>query len=289
MEDAIKNIYNVSNIWKDLDSAYDNRDVIHKNLSKKEYLYLVTGYIEEERRTRLDYVKSRLTEEMGNYNNEELSMYTVLLEIFAGVDSLLKSSEIEEIDSLNKFVLSARNTAASVKTISNKLSDNFFTNLQPVKIVSNADLDYHYDFTETFNTCEGLGDTFVLDHKTGKVKSYNVSNSQKDFYILNCNIGTIKLYEELNSETSDFMIGVLELGVAIFEDTKVKGHVLFLSDKYFNIDGNIAKVSLGDKEYEVKITAKNIKEEKHSKGYYIPLDTKFGKIKVMLVETFMNV
>lgn len=288
-----KKISNILEFWGELETSFEIQvkrlNKIRKENGKKpvvtrlDYIKAISDYDEESNTTRLDHLKTVMNEELGTYTTTELEMYSELIEIFTGVDSLLKEGKIEEINDLRAFVAIAVNTASLSKTITRTLDPNFFNRLRPMKeqYTGSWNLNPKY-LDEIYSMNETFGDTFIL--KDGKVESHLASRTIADSFILS------------DEQALDELINVVQLPFAkktlngirkLREVGKLKFGMLFLSDKYFTINeqGNLATVTIGDKKTEVKVPATNVLVGHDGKGkYYMgKLNTGLDSITVVLV------
>lgn len=281
--------------WGDLEHAYINKlGSLNKIRAKKnlpllvsrlDFLKALVGYEEKDNRVRLNYIKSRLAEEVGTYSPEELQVYSNLMEVFQGVTLLLCENTVEEITTFNNFAMEMRGDAATANSNQKALDPTFFERLQPIKTCPNIPISSTLSTTELYCLTGQLGNTHML--VDGEVKALIASDSLEDslFLIADCQSDEILAQADSGNKFAKRLIeGMRCLSAA----DKLKFQTLFLDKNYFKVkeNGGVAEIKFGDKKVLMKISPTNRYEVLGTKIklYTGKIATKVGEINTVLID-----
>ena len=287
---------NTLEFWGNLEYAYINKlGTLNKIRAKRkqplitnrlDFIKALTGYIEGENRVRLNYVKSRLSEEVGGYNSNELQKYSDLMEAFQGVTSLLCEANVAEITSFEGFIEEIRGNAIRVNANQKALDPTFFARLQPIKTRTELTFSVNtLSTSELFNLTGQLGNTHMM--MDGRVRSFLASDSMEDslFIIANKQVDDLINRAELGNPFAKKLVECIR---ELYTANKFKFQTLFLDSNYFKISEkeNSAEISFGQEKVKMKLNVGSKVEVLggKTKMYIGKIDTKIGCINAVLMD-----
>lgn len=281
--------------WGDLEFAYINKlgDLNKVRAKKKlplitnrlDFIKALTGYIEKENRVRLNYVKSRLSEEVGGYDSSELQKYSDLMEVFQGVTSLLCEQEVLEIVSFKGFIEEIRGNAIRDNANQKALDPTFFDGLQPIKTRTESTFSVNtLSTSELYSLTGQLGNTHMS--VDGQVKSFLASDSMEDslFIIANKQVDILMNRAESGNPFAKKLVDCIR---GLYTANKFKFQTLFLDSNYFKLSEkeNSAEITFGQEKIKMKLNAGSKVEVLggKTKMYIGKIDTKIGCINAVLM------
>lgn len=281
----MNNLTKVCSIWNNLDESYERMAKKLKVNTRTEFIKKIVGFDEKEKTTKVEYIKGKLNEELGNYSSVEMDVYNNIIAVLTGVDLLLRGDNVESIEylrSLNDIVTESLVEVKNVKEVSNKMKDTFFNELTPIKSPL-TQLDEYMTLNEVYDLTGCIGETFILN-KDNTVSSYVLTNIENEVFTYNSLSDIIGLLKQLETPATKTFASYCMKCYQILEETgRLKPHTVMLSKKYYSVEGKELIISFGGSKLKVKITPQKIISTDKVYGYTIKAQTKYAPVQLVLL------
>lgn len=271
----MNNLERVENIWNNLEnnfqqSKYDNR---------LDYINYLVGTTETTNgvKTKVDYIIKNIRKDANTYNAEELERMNTIIETLQGVKTIIESEQlvaIEDFDSL----LSA-SIQLSDEVIEHLMPENFLDSLKLSNVTKEIENSIEMLVEDLYTQFGCIGNAIkIVNNKPVSL----VAQQTNDFYGL-YNTELVSTILE-KSKTSEFYYKIGVACNALAAQSKLEEDILFFSDKYYSVDGSTINITIGDLVYSSKLYSYHkFKLGKFGTGYFIPVETPYGKIKMMFI------
>lgn len=239
-------------IWGDLESSFNDS----KYEDRLEYVKHLIGYTKDKGFIGIDYIKSRINEDAGELNVNEITAFTNLTKMFELVKSKIELEEpIESFDSLD-----LNETISRIKT----LTDELIASIIPDYIhLEKEDIKYlpYANMIKEYNTLED-----IIQEENGKPSYVSCQEYSKDYLYLKSNYLLLRFSQEQQAGNSSFTTFHQIALLTAMELTKTEynpyNRIYLSSELYKEIDGEIIVMGIG------------------STSILTELETKYGVVRV---------
>lgn len=271
----MNNLERVENIWNNLENNFQQS----KYENRLDYINHLVGTTETSNgvKTKIDYIIKNIRKDASTYTSEELERMNVMVETLQGVQTIIESEQlvgIEDFDSL----LSA-SIQLSDEVIEHLMPENFLDNLKLSNITKEIENSIEMLVEELYSQFGCLGNTIkLINNKPVSL----IAEQTDDFYgLYNTELVSIILEK---SKSSEFYYKIGVACNALASANKLEEDILFFSDKYYTVEDNSIDINIGNLNYTSKIYSYHkFKLGKFGTGYFIPVETPYGKIKMMFL------
>ncbi|WP_394863362.1 hypothetical protein [Paraclostridium bifermentans] len=271
----MNNLERVERVWNDLDTGFSTSGYD----SKLNYIKHITGFENTSKgpKTKIDYIIKNIKRDANKYNTEELERMNLLLHTLEGTKVILESDQLEAIEDFESLVNASLQLTDDIAE--NLLPDDFLDKLRMSNVTKTIENSITLPVEEIFNEFGCFGNCVILDN--GRPVSV-IATETNDFYGLYNIELTNHLVEKSKTSEFHYKVGVACNSLAKME--KLEEDILFFSDKYYNVDGNTININIGKLNYTSKIYSYHkVKLGTYGTGYYIPVESSYGKIKMMFI------